>query len=169
VFAVAKIMRPESRDHTPLAERWLEALLFSSRWLMAPFYLGLVVALGALLIVFSTSSRLKSRTFVEITPESAILMGLSLIAPILSSRSNRIARGNFMGPILSHPQRIAVGSPVASVLRGQDRGGRSLVRLELFRLAKAEKRSKTVALFFIDRKYSHHAAAPERILASGTA
>jgi len=33
-------------------ERALEALLFASRWLMAPFYLGLVVALVALLITF---------------------------------------------------------------------------------------------------------------------
>ena len=34
------------------AERRLETMLFASRWLMAPFYLGLVVALGALLVVF---------------------------------------------------------------------------------------------------------------------
>src|SRR6185369_1737820 len=33
-------------------ERRLEAALFASRWLMAPFYLGLVVALAALLFVF---------------------------------------------------------------------------------------------------------------------
>jgi uncharacterized protein (TIGR00645 family) len=79
VFAVAKIMRPESRDHTPLAERWLEALLFSSRWLMAPFYLGLVVALGALLIVFLNELATEVSHIVEVTPESAILMGLSLI------------------------------------------------------------------------------------------
>src|SRR6201994_2939515 len=33
-------------------ERGLEALLFNSRWLMAPFYLGLVVSLAALLLKF---------------------------------------------------------------------------------------------------------------------
>src|SRR6201994_3732142 len=33
-------------------ERGLEALLFNSRWLMAPFYLGLVVSLAALLYKF---------------------------------------------------------------------------------------------------------------------
>ena len=27
------------------AEHWLEALIFASRWLIAPFYLGLVIAL----------------------------------------------------------------------------------------------------------------------------
>ena len=68
MFAVAKIMRPESQDHTPLAERWLEALLFSSRWLMAPFYLGLVVALGALLIVFLNELATEVSHIVEITP-----------------------------------------------------------------------------------------------------
>src|SRR6201996_4243147 len=33
-------------------ERGIEALLFNSRWLMAPFYLGLVVSLAALLVKF---------------------------------------------------------------------------------------------------------------------
>ena len=33
-------------------ERGLETVLFASRWLMAPFYLGLVIALLALMIVF---------------------------------------------------------------------------------------------------------------------
>ena len=41
-------LRPDRRT----AERWLEAGLFSSRWLMAPFYVGLVMALAALLAVF---------------------------------------------------------------------------------------------------------------------
>jgi uncharacterized protein (TIGR00645 family) len=35
------------------AEYNLEAALFASRWLLAPFYAGLVVALGALLVVFT--------------------------------------------------------------------------------------------------------------------
>jgi uncharacterized protein (TIGR00645 family) len=34
------------------AKRALETLLFASRWLMAPFYLGLVIALVALLATF---------------------------------------------------------------------------------------------------------------------
>ena len=38
---------PNWRDKPPAAERWLEleATLFASRWLMAPFYLGLILAL----------------------------------------------------------------------------------------------------------------------------
>jgi len=35
-----------------VAERTLETVLFASRWLMAPFYLGLVVALVSLMCVF---------------------------------------------------------------------------------------------------------------------
>jgi uncharacterized protein (TIGR00645 family) len=33
-------------------ENTLEALIFGSRWLLAPFYLGLVIALGLLLVKF---------------------------------------------------------------------------------------------------------------------
>ena len=36
----------------PIVETWLERGLFASRWLMAPFYVGLVLALAALLVVF---------------------------------------------------------------------------------------------------------------------
>ena len=35
-----------------LVERGLESLIFNSRWLMAPFYLGLVVSLAVLLLKF---------------------------------------------------------------------------------------------------------------------
>jgi uncharacterized protein (TIGR00645 family) len=42
------------RDHAALkrAETALESVLFNSRWLMAPFYLGLVVSLAVLLYKF---------------------------------------------------------------------------------------------------------------------
>src|SRR4029077_1579434 len=58
---------------------WLEATLFASRWLMAPFYLGLVLALAALLVVFVNELASELSRIMEMTPESAILMGLSLI------------------------------------------------------------------------------------------
>jgi uncharacterized protein (TIGR00645 family) len=61
------------------AERWLEATLFASRWLMAPFYLGLVVALAALLVVFAGELASEVSHILSMTPETAILMGLSLI------------------------------------------------------------------------------------------
>jgi uncharacterized protein (TIGR00645 family) len=46
---MAKVPAPDKRLH---AERILENGLFLSRWLMAPFYVGLVIALGMLLVVF---------------------------------------------------------------------------------------------------------------------
>jgi uncharacterized protein (TIGR00645 family) len=63
----------------PTAERWLEAALFASRWLMAPFYVGLVVALVALLVVFVGELYAEASRIAELTPEAAILMALSLI------------------------------------------------------------------------------------------
>ena len=67
----------------PTAERWLEATLFASRWLMAPFYLGLVFSLAVLLYVFvielATEVVHIAHMKPEEVPEAAILLGLSLI------------------------------------------------------------------------------------------
>ena len=38
-------------DHGPV-ERFIEQFMFTSRWLMAPFYVGLVVSLGILMVKF---------------------------------------------------------------------------------------------------------------------
>jgi uncharacterized protein (TIGR00645 family) len=54
-------------------ERILEAYLFASRWLMAPFYAGLVVAVVVLLVVFVE----------EIVAELPILLTLDEAAVIL--------------------------------------------------------------------------------------
>jgi len=44
---------PDANRHAPNAvERGLERVLFNSRWLMAPFYFGLVVSLLVLLLKF---------------------------------------------------------------------------------------------------------------------
>ena len=43
---------PRAARAKPAAERILETALFRARWLMAPFYVGLVISLGALLVVF---------------------------------------------------------------------------------------------------------------------
>ena len=43
--------QPAPRKPNPL-ERGIEGLLFNSRWLMAPFYLGLVISLAVLLLKF---------------------------------------------------------------------------------------------------------------------
>ena len=65
----------------PVVERWLERGLFASRWLMAPMYVGLVVALLALVVIFF-------QELIHVLPvilsgsahaEDAILLALSLI------------------------------------------------------------------------------------------
>lgn len=43
----------EQRRVPGFFERWLEAAIFQSRWIMAPFYVGLVVALAILLFKFA--------------------------------------------------------------------------------------------------------------------
>ena len=65
--------------HKPRAELILEISLFRSRWQMAPFYVGLVVALAALLVVFVAEAWRELSHLMSMSPEDAILMVLSLI------------------------------------------------------------------------------------------
>jgi uncharacterized protein (TIGR00645 family) len=65
--------------HRNPAERLLEALLFHSRWLLAPFYLGLVVSLVMLLSAFIGELWHFLGHLLEATPEEIILAVLSLI------------------------------------------------------------------------------------------
>ena len=68
-----------SRKPKPAAERVLEAGLFHSRWLMAPFYVGLVGALMALLVVFFNEAVHELSHLFVMKPNQAIMMVLSLI------------------------------------------------------------------------------------------
>jgi uncharacterized protein (TIGR00645 family) len=70
---------PDPATARPPTERWLEAVLFGSRWLMAPFYLGLVFALAAMLYVFAVELATELMHITTMKPEGAILMALSLI------------------------------------------------------------------------------------------
>jgi uncharacterized protein (TIGR00645 family) len=63
----------------PSAERWLERSLFASRWLLAPIYLGLVIVLGALILVFFQELIHELPTILTAKPEFAIILTLSLI------------------------------------------------------------------------------------------
>jgi uncharacterized protein (TIGR00645 family) len=64
----------------PLPAVWVEHVLFASRWLMAPFYLGLVVALMALLVVFAQELVGDALKVVQNGhPDEAVVMALSLI------------------------------------------------------------------------------------------
>lgn len=62
-------------------EKWLEAGLFSSRWLMAPFYVGLIGALLILLLVFFQKLLQQLPLFIsgQANADDAILLALSLI------------------------------------------------------------------------------------------
>ena len=66
-------------SHKPSAERALEFWIFRSRWLLAPFYLGLIVALAALVVVFVNQAIHELSGLMSMKPEGAILMVLSLI------------------------------------------------------------------------------------------
>jgi uncharacterized protein (TIGR00645 family) len=65
----------------PALERWLEAGLFASRWLLAPLYVGLVVALAGLIVVFFQEAAHELPVIFSggASPEDAILLALSLI------------------------------------------------------------------------------------------
>jgi len=67
------------KSRKPQLELWLEAGLFRARWLMAPFYVGLVFALAALIVVFANEAWHELSHIFTMSPEDAILMVLSLI------------------------------------------------------------------------------------------
>lgn len=60
-------------------ERALEKLLFASRWLMAPMYLGLVLALGMLAVVFVRELFYYAPQVLTMRGEDVILVVLTLI------------------------------------------------------------------------------------------
>ncbi|MEL6878417.1 MAG: TIGR00645 family protein [Pseudomonadota bacterium] len=60
-------------------EHFLEAVLFGSRWLMAPFYLMMVGALGMLLVKFAQESWHILTHTLTMTEADAVLAVLSLI------------------------------------------------------------------------------------------
>lgn len=63
----------------PGAARMLEQGLFASRWLMAPFYVGMVGALLAVLFVFCRELVHAATQLLDLDAEKAILLALSLI------------------------------------------------------------------------------------------
>jgi len=63
----------------PTVERILEQGLFASRWLMAPFYVGLVASLIALMVAFFQELIHELTRVMTMTPDDAILLALSLI------------------------------------------------------------------------------------------
>ena len=74
-------LEPSARvaKRKPSAELLLELWLFRARWLMAPFYVGLVFALAALFVVFVQAAIKDLSQLADMSPEAAILMALTLI------------------------------------------------------------------------------------------
>ena len=60
-------------------ETRFESLLFASRWLMAPMYLGLVAALGMLLAIFLRDLAYYAPQVLTMSSDRAILVVLTLI------------------------------------------------------------------------------------------
>jgi uncharacterized protein (TIGR00645 family) len=96
---------------TSAVERILERSLFASRWLMAPFYVGLVLALVVLLVVFIHAIVSEFPALATLDEASVILWVLTLID--LSLAANLILMVIFAGyenfvskmDIAGHPDR----------------------------------------------------------------
>lgn len=68
-----------SATRKPAFERGVELWIFRSRWLLAPFYLGLIVAMALLVVVFANELLRQTSDLFTMTPSEGILMVLSLI------------------------------------------------------------------------------------------
>lgn len=64
---------------TRTVEQKFERALFASRWLMAPMYLGLAIALGMLTVIFLKEMAYYLPQVLEMTAEKMILVALTLI------------------------------------------------------------------------------------------
>jgi len=70
---------PRRPSAKPVFERTLETWIFRSRWLLAPFYVGLILALIGLVVVFAAEAFHELSGILSMKPEDAILMALSMI------------------------------------------------------------------------------------------
>lgn len=71
--------RTDDRDRSPLLERVIEWVIYTSRWLMAPVYLGLIVALGILIITFFRELWLQLPEVLTMDETDIILLVLTLV------------------------------------------------------------------------------------------
>jgi uncharacterized protein (TIGR00645 family) len=68
-----------NKSEPPFLEHGLESLIYGSRWLMAPLYLGLTVALAILVITFFRELILAIPALYSMEEKQVILLVLSLI------------------------------------------------------------------------------------------
>ncbi len=66
-------------DRAPFMERVLEWIIYSSRWLMAPVYLGLIAALGILIVTFFRELYLQVPLVMTMDETDIILLVLTLV------------------------------------------------------------------------------------------
>jgi uncharacterized protein (TIGR00645 family) len=67
------------RDRSPFLERALEWTIYSSRWLMAPVYLGLIAALAILIVTFFRELYLQAPLVLSMDETDIILLVLTLV------------------------------------------------------------------------------------------
>jgi uncharacterized protein (TIGR00645 family) len=67
------------RQPTPFLERTIEWLIYTSRWLMAPVYLGLIAALGILIVTFFRELYLQVPQVLGMDETDIILLVLTLV------------------------------------------------------------------------------------------
>lgn len=60
-------------------ERGLDRVLFASRWLLAPFYFGMILALAVILIVFVRELAVGISHVPNVDAEDGLVLALSLI------------------------------------------------------------------------------------------
>lgn len=71
--------KPPEKDDSPLLERAIEGVIFQSRWLMAPIYLGMIACLGILIYVFFRELFVGLQAIATMDEAGAILLVLTLI------------------------------------------------------------------------------------------
>jgi uncharacterized protein (TIGR00645 family) len=68
-----------------VAKRWFEKLLFASRWLLAPFYVALVMALLALLAKVGVHAYDMAAHFLALSEDQVLLGALGVVDLTLSA------------------------------------------------------------------------------------
>lgn len=69
----------EHRDTSPFMERVIEWVIYTSRWLMAPVYLGLIAALVILIITFFRELYIQAPQVMTMDETDIILLVLTLV------------------------------------------------------------------------------------------
>lgn len=70
---------PPKPERDPFLERAIEQTIYASRWLMAPIYLGLISALGILIVIFFRELAHAVPNVLSMDESDAILLVLTLV------------------------------------------------------------------------------------------